>query len=40
MLNFLRMAYNAKQKHLGKPESDPLEFNALVQEKSKRIKYS
>ena len=32
-VEFLRMAYNAKQKHLGKPESDPLEFNTLLQEK-------
>ena len=30
---FLRMAYNAKQKHLGKTEADPLEFNDILQEK-------
>ena len=30
-VEFLRMAYNAKQKHLGKPESDALEFNSLLQ---------
>jgi Fe-S cluster assembly ATP-binding protein len=31
--DFLRMAYNAKQKHLGLEEADPLEFDAIVQEK-------
>ncbi len=30
---FLRMAYNAKQKHLGKTEADPLEFNSILMEK-------
>ncbi len=30
---FLRMSYNAKQKHLGKPEVDPLEFNTIVTKK-------
>jgi Fe-S cluster assembly ATP-binding protein len=30
---FLRMAYNAKQKHLQKKESDPLEFNELLMSK-------
>ena len=30
---FLRMAYNAKQKHLGETEADPLEFNDILQEK-------
>jgi Fe-S cluster assembly ATP-binding protein len=31
--SFLRMAYNAKQKFLSKPEVDPLEFEELLQEK-------
>ena len=31
--SFLRMAYNAKQKHLGKEEIDPLEFEDILQEK-------
>ena len=31
--DFLRMAFNAKQKHLGKEAMDPLEFNDLLQEK-------
>jgi len=30
---FLRMAYNAKQKSQGLPEVDPLDFAALIQEK-------
>ena len=30
---FLRMAYNAKQKHLGNMEMDPLQFNQLLNEK-------
>ena len=30
---FLRMSYNAKQKHLGNPEVDPLEFNTIVTKK-------
>lgn len=31
--SFLRMIYNAKQKHLGKEELDPLEFEAFLQDK-------
>jgi Fe-S cluster assembly ATP-binding protein len=31
--SFLRMAYNAKQKYQGKKELDPLEFEALLEEK-------
>lgn len=31
--HFLRMAYNAKQKKLGKQEADPMEFELLLQEK-------
>ncbi len=34
---FLRMAYNAKCKHEGKPEVDPLEFEELIQEKLKQV---
>ncbi|MEK9727270.1 MAG: Fe-S cluster assembly ATPase SufC [Candidatus Margulisiibacteriota bacterium] len=34
---FLRMAYNAKQKHHGKNESDPLEFNELLIEKVNQL---
>ena len=36
--NFLRMAYNAKQKHLGKDEMDPLEFDDYLAEKLKLVK--
>lgn len=35
--DFLRMAYNAKQKKLGKEELDPLDFNELIQEKCKLL---
>src|SRR3989338_8286310 len=35
--SFLRMAYNAKRKHLGKPEVDPLEFDELLREKLKIV---
>ncbi len=35
--NFLRMSYNAKRKHDGKPEVDPLEFEELIQEKLKLV---
>ena len=35
--NFLRMAYNAKRKHLGKTEADPLEFEDIVREKIKVV---
>jgi len=31
--SFLRMAYNARRKHLGLPEADPLEFDELLSEK-------
>lgn len=34
---FLRMAYNAKQTHLGKDELDPLEFDELLREKLKLV---
>lgn len=30
---FLRMAYNAKQSHLGKPLCDPFDFSALLNQK-------
>ena len=35
--SFLRMAYNAKRSHDGKPELDPLEFNDILQEKLKVV---
>ena len=35
--SFLRMAYNAKRKHLGKTEVDPLEFDEIVREKIKVV---
>lgn len=35
--NFLRMAYNAKRKHEGKSEVDPLEFDELLREKMKLL---
>lgn len=31
--SFLRMAYNAKRKFLGKPEMDPLEFDEILKQK-------
>lgn len=34
---FLRMAYNAKMRHQGKDELDPLEFQDLLEEKSKLL---
>lgn len=34
-LNFLRMAYNSKQKYLGKEEMDPLDFDDFIEEKTK-----
>lgn len=34
---FLRLAYNAKQKHLGLDELDPLEFADLLAEKAKIV---
>ena len=36
--SFLRMAYNAKQKFLGKPEADPMEFDEILREKLKIVK--
>ena len=38
--SFLRMAYNAKQKFLKKPELDPIEFDELLREKLKVVKMS
>jgi Fe-S cluster assembly ATP-binding protein len=35
--SFLRMAYNAKRKHDGKPEVDPLEFDEFLREKLKVV---
>src|SRR5256714_3999487 len=32
---FLRLAYNEKQKHLGQEELDPLEFKDLLKERAK-----
>ena len=32
-LEFLRMAYNSKQKYLGLEEADPLDFDDLIEEK-------
>ncbi len=34
---FLRLAYNEKQKHLGKDELDPLEFKDLLKERAKIV---
>src|SRR6266498_4421146 len=34
---FLRLAYNEKQKHLGEEELDPLEFKDLLKEKAKLV---
>jgi len=34
---FLRMAYNEKQKHIGAEELDPLEFKDLLKEKAKLV---
>src|SRR3982750_2450426 len=34
---FLRLAYNEKQKHLGEEELDPLEFKDLLKEKAKVV---
>ncbi|MDX2084583.1 MAG: Fe-S cluster assembly ATPase SufC [Candidatus Melainabacteria bacterium] len=31
--SFLRMIYNAHQRHLGQPELDPVEFRAVVEQK-------
>ncbi len=35
--SFLRLAYNAKQKHLGQDEMDPLEFEEFLAEKAKIV---
>jgi Fe-S cluster assembly ATP-binding protein len=34
---FLRLAYNEKQKHLGEEELDPLEFKDLLKERAKLV---
>src|ERR671919_416497 len=34
---FMRLAYNEKQKHLGEEELDPLEFKDLLKEKAKIV---
>ncbi|NQY73997.1 MAG: Fe-S cluster assembly ATPase SufC, partial [Candidatus Margulisbacteria bacterium] len=36
--SFLRMAYNAKMKHLKKDEMDPMEFEVFLKEKLKLVK--
>jgi Fe-S cluster assembly ATP-binding protein len=38
--DFLRLAYNSKQKFLNKPEVDPLEFLAIISEKLKFVNMS
>ena len=38
--SFLRMAYNAKRKHLGQNEADPLEFHELLLAKLKVVNMS
>ena len=37
-LNFLRMAYNSKQKYQGKEEMDPLDFDDFIEEKINILK--
>ncbi len=37
-LDFLKVAYNARQRYLGQPEVDALEFDDLVQEKLEIVK--
>ncbi len=37
-LNFLRMAYNSKQKFLGQEEMDPLDFDDFIEEKINILK--
>lgn len=37
---FLRMAYNAKQKHEGKAEADPMQFDAILQSKLNIVEMS
>ena len=38
--DFLRLAYNAKQKFYNKPELDPIEFLGVIQEKLKLVNMS
>ena len=38
--DFLRIAYNAKQKFYGKPEVDPIEFLKIINEKLKLVSMS
>nr|BBC77834.1 iron-sulfur cluster formation ABC transporter ATP-binding subunit [Nitzschia palea] len=38
--DFLRLAYNSKQKFYNKPESDPLEFLTVINEKLKLVNMS
>ena len=38
--DFLRLAYNSKQKFYGKPEVDPLEFLSIINEKLKLVNMS
>ena len=38
--DFLRLAYNSKQKFYSKPEVDPLEFLAIIDEKLKLVQMS
>ena len=38
--SFLRMAYNSRQKFLGRPEADPLEFDERLREKLKLVEMS
>ncbi len=38
--SFLRMAYNAKRRHMQKPEVDPLEFDEILREKLKIVEMS
>jgi Fe-S cluster assembly ATP-binding protein len=38
--DFLRLAYNSKQKFLNKPEVDPIEFFSIVNEKLKLVNMS
>lgn len=38
--DFLRLAYNSKQKFYNKPESDPLEFLSIINEKLKLVNMS
>src|SRR5210317_1111861 len=38
--DFLRLAYNSKQKFLNKPEVDPIEFFSIINEKLKLVKMS